>query len=102
MFMVDIAGVRVLYTGDYSREEDRHLQAAEILQISPDICIIESTYGVQLNHFSRGPCSNTCICFRPCLMSIGLTILSSITSPYIMLPPLQKGAWLFTRHTSTP
>ncbi|KAH1237697.1 hypothetical protein GLYMA_08G188800v4 [Glycine max] len=47
MFMVDIAGVRVLYTGDYSREEDRHLRAAEIPQFSPDVCIIESTYGVQ-------------------------------------------------------
>ncbi|PON79547.1 KH-domain/beta-lactamase-domain protein, archaea [Trema orientale] len=47
MFMVDIAGVRVLYTGDYSREEDRHLRAAETPQFSPDICIIESTYGVQ-------------------------------------------------------
>ncbi|KAL6515194.1 Cleavage and polyadenylation specificity factor subunit 3-I [Orobanche hederae] len=52
MFMVDIAGVRVLYTGDYSREEDRHLRAAEIPQFSPDICIIESTYGVQ-NHQPR-------------------------------------------------
>ncbi|XP_057964148.1 cleavage and polyadenylation specificity factor subunit 3-I-like isoform X2 [Malania oleifera] len=49
MFMVDIAGVRVLYTGDYSREEDRHLRAAEIPQFSPDICIIESTYGVRLH-----------------------------------------------------
>ncbi|XP_034680838.1 cleavage and polyadenylation specificity factor subunit 3-I-like isoform X3 [Vitis riparia] len=49
MFMVDIAGVRVLYTGDYSREEDRHLRAAEIPQFCPDICIIESTYGVQLH-----------------------------------------------------
>ncbi|CAK9155337.1 unnamed protein product [Ilex paraguariensis] len=49
MFMVDIAGVRVLYTGDYSREEDRHLQAAELPQFSPDICIIESTYGVRLH-----------------------------------------------------
>ncbi|XP_038989574.1 cleavage and polyadenylation specificity factor subunit 3-I-like isoform X2 [Phoenix dactylifera] len=49
MFMVDIAGVRVLYTGDYSREEDRHLRAAEIPQFSPDICIIESTCGVQLH-----------------------------------------------------
>ncbi|KAF0906203.1 hypothetical protein E2562_009220 [Oryza meyeriana var. granulata] len=47
MFMVDIAGVHVLYTGDYSREEDRHLRAAELPQFSPDICIIESTYGVQ-------------------------------------------------------
>ncbi|KAM3301555.1 hypothetical protein P3S67_016057 [Capsicum chacoense] len=35
--------------GDYSREEDRHLRAAEIPQFSPDICIIESTYGVQLH-----------------------------------------------------
>lgn len=52
MFMVDIAGVRVLYTGDYSREEDRHLRAAETPDFSPDICIIESTYGVQL-HQSR-------------------------------------------------
>ncbi|CAB4267864.1 unnamed protein product [Prunus armeniaca] len=47
MFMVDIAGIRVLYTGDYSREEDRHLRAAETPQFSPDVCIIESTYGVQ-------------------------------------------------------
>nr|GEZ84886.1 cleavage and polyadenylation specificity factor subunit 3 [Tanacetum cinerariifolium] len=36
MFMVDIAGVRVLYTGDYSREEDRHLRAAELPQFSPE------------------------------------------------------------------
>ncbi|PWA93038.1 Beta-Casp domain-containing protein [Artemisia annua] len=49
MFMVDIAGVRVLYTGDYSREEDRHLRAAELPQFSPEVCIIESTYGVQLH-----------------------------------------------------
>ncbi|GLJ12700.1 hypothetical protein SUGI_0196200 [Cryptomeria japonica] len=49
MFMVDIAGVRVLYTGDYSREEDRHLRAAETPPFSPDVCIIESTYGVQLH-----------------------------------------------------
>ncbi len=30
MFMIEIAGVRVLYTGDFSREEDRHLMAAEL------------------------------------------------------------------------
>ena len=47
MFMVDIAGTRVLYTGDYSREEDRHLKAAEIPEVSPDVCVCESTYGVQ-------------------------------------------------------
>mmetsp|Transcript_68090 Transcript_68090/g.215416 ORF Transcript_68090/g.215416 Transcript_68090/m.215416 type:complete len:543 (+) Transcript_68090:230-1858(+) len=47
MFMVDIAGTRLLYTGDYSREEDRHLKAAEMPEMSPDVCVIESTYGVQ-------------------------------------------------------
>ena len=39
----------MLYTGDYSREEDRHLRTAETPQFSPDICIIESTYGIQLH-----------------------------------------------------
>lgn len=47
MFAVDIAGARVLYTGDYSREEDRHLPAAETPPFSPDVCIVESTYGVR-------------------------------------------------------
>ncbi|KAF3844910.1 hypothetical protein F7725_008073, partial [Dissostichus mawsoni] len=30
MFMIEIAGVKLLYTGDFSRQEDRHLMAAEI------------------------------------------------------------------------
>ncbi|XWS54867.1 hypothetical protein CRYUN_Cryun10bG0126400 [Craigia yunnanensis] len=29
--------------------EDRHLRAAELPQFSPDVCVIESTYGVQLH-----------------------------------------------------
>eukprot|EP00898_Chlorokybus_atmophyticus_P007094 jgi/Chlat1/7386/Chrsp6S07417 len=53
MFMVDIAGMKVLYTGDYSREEDRHLKAAELPEVSPDVCIIESTYGVQAHQPRR-------------------------------------------------
>lgn len=46
MFMVEIAGIRVLYTGDYSREADRHLLGAEIPALSPDVLIVESTYGI--------------------------------------------------------
>ncbi|KAG7527458.1 hypothetical protein FFLO_06915 [Filobasidium floriforme] len=46
MFMVEIAGVNVLYTGDYSREEDRHLVMAEVPPIRPDVMIAESTFGV--------------------------------------------------------
>ncbi|KAJ3020758.1 UNVERIFIED_CONTAM: Cleavage and polyadenylation specificity factor subunit 3 [Siphonaria sp. JEL0065] len=53
MFLIEIAGVRVLYTGDYSREEDRHLMAAERPpNVIPEVLIAESTYGVQ-HHRSR-------------------------------------------------
>lgn len=46
MFMIEIAGARILYTGDYSREEDRHLMAAETPTTRPDVLVCESTYGV--------------------------------------------------------
>ncbi|TPX30411.1 hypothetical protein SmJEL517_g06025 [Synchytrium microbalum] len=53
MFLIEIAGVRVLYTGDYSREEDRHLMAAEKpANVNPEVLICESTYGVQ-SHWPR-------------------------------------------------
>ncbi|KAG9045211.1 endoribonuclease ysh1 [Tulasnella sp. UAMH 9824] len=47
MFMIDIAGLKILYTGDYSREEDRHLVKAEVPPVRPDVLIVESTFGVQ-------------------------------------------------------
>ena len=43
MFMVEIDGVRVLYTGDYSREEDRHLMSAEVPSQRPEVLVVEST-----------------------------------------------------------
>ncbi|KAH0827494.1 beta-lactamase-like protein [Lanmaoa asiatica] len=46
MYMIDILGIKVLYTGDYSREEDRHLVKAEIPPVRPDVLIVESTHGV--------------------------------------------------------
>ena len=46
MFLIEIAGVTLLYTGDYSREEDRHLMAAETPEERPDVLVCESTYGV--------------------------------------------------------
>lgn len=39
--------VRLVYTGDYSREEDRHLPAAQLPPQPVDVLIVESTYGVQ-------------------------------------------------------
>jgi cleavage and polyadenylation specificity factor subunit 3 len=52
MFFIEIGGRTILYTGDYSMEEDRHLMAAEVPHASPDVLIVESTYGVQV-HASR-------------------------------------------------
>ncbi len=46
MFLIEIAGLKILYTGDYSREEDRHLVTAEIPPVKPDVMICESTFGV--------------------------------------------------------
>jgi cleavage and polyadenylation specificity factor subunit 3 len=52
MFWIDIGGRSVLYTGDYSMEDDRHLMAAELPGKKPDVLMCESTYGVQV-HASR-------------------------------------------------
>ncbi|XP_066917149.1 cleavage and polyadenylation specificity factor subunit 3-like [Clytia hemisphaerica] len=49
MFMIEIAGVNILYTGDFSRQEDRHLMSAEIPSISPDVLICEATYGTHVH-----------------------------------------------------
>lgn len=47
MFLIEIDGIKILYTGDYSREEDRHLKPAEVPDCEIDVLIVESTYGVQ-------------------------------------------------------
>ncbi|KAL3241169.1 cleavage polyadenylation factor subunit YSH1 [Nakaseomyces bracarensis] len=45
MFQLEIAGLRILFTGDYSREIDRHLNSAEVPPMPSDILIVESTFG---------------------------------------------------------
>lgn len=42
---------QILYTGDYSRQEDRHLMAAEVPNVRPDIVIIVCTKIVFWNNF---------------------------------------------------
>lgn len=49
MFWLEIGGRSLLYTGDYSMEDDRHLMAAEIPPKRPDVLMVESTYGVQVH-----------------------------------------------------
>ncbi|KAI3428832.1 hypothetical protein D9Q98_007649 [Chlorella vulgaris] len=52
MFMVEIGGMRLLYTGDYSRIPDRHMPAADLPEQRPHIVVVESTYGVS-RHLPR-------------------------------------------------
>ncbi|XP_061385325.1 uncharacterized protein LOC133320744 [Danaus plexippus] len=49
MFIVQIDGVRVLYTGDFSCEVDRHVPVADIPTIPIDVLISESTYGIRVH-----------------------------------------------------
>ena len=53
MFVIEIAGLKILFTGDYSREIDRHLISAEIPKgVKIDVLITESTYGIA-SHIPR-------------------------------------------------
>ena len=53
MFLIEIAGLKILFTGDYSREDDRHLVSAEAPKhIKIDVLITESTYGIA-SHIPR-------------------------------------------------
>lgn len=45
MYFIEIGGLKILFTGDYSRTENRHLHAAEVPPMKPDILITESTFG---------------------------------------------------------
>lgn len=47
MYLIEIAGLNIFFTGDYSREQDRHLVSAEVPRgVKIDVLITESTYGV--------------------------------------------------------
>uniref|UniRef100_A0A0K0EME7 Beta-Casp domain-containing protein n=1 Tax=Strongyloides stercoralis TaxID=6248 RepID=A0A0K0EME7_STRER len=52
LFAIEIDGLKVLYTGDFSRVESRHLCSADIPPFKPDVLITESTFGCQ-NHESQ-------------------------------------------------
>lgn len=47
MYLIEIAGLHVLFTGDYSRENDRHLIPATLPKgVRVDCLITESTFGI--------------------------------------------------------
>lgn len=47
MFHVEVGGRTVLYTGDYNMVGDRHLRAAWVPKLKPQIVITESTYATK-------------------------------------------------------
>ncbi|KAF7195733.1 Endoribonuclease YSH1 [Pseudocercospora fuligena] len=47
MYLIEIAGLNILFTGDYSRETDRHLIPATVPRnVKVDCLITESTFGI--------------------------------------------------------
>ncbi|KAF2231385.1 endoribonuclease YSH1 [Viridothelium virens] len=47
MYLLNISDLNILFTGDYSRELDRHLIPAEVPRgVKVDVLITESTYGI--------------------------------------------------------
>ncbi|KAK0280252.1 endoribonuclease ysh1 [Friedmanniomyces endolithicus] len=47
MYLIEIAGLNILFTGDYSRENDRHLIPASVPRgVKIDCLITESTFGI--------------------------------------------------------
>ena len=45
MFLIEISGIKILYTGDYSREQELHLNPAKVPNKDINILIVESAFG---------------------------------------------------------
>jgi integrator complex subunit 11 len=53
MFLIEYRGLRVVYTGDFNSNADRHLGAAWIEKVHPDAIITETTYADTLRDSKR-------------------------------------------------
>ena len=53
MFMVEYKNIKVVYTGDFHSNADRHLGAAWIEKVKPDLLISECTYGTLIRDSKR-------------------------------------------------
>ena len=76
--------VQILYTGDYSREDDRHLMSAEIPAVSPEvrapILSFHPLFPSSLSILSFQPCCLQCLPAMALLMP--LLLLHSVLSLY--------------------
>jgi integrator complex subunit 11 len=53
MFYVECNGESVVYTGDYNMTADRHLGAAWIDKLRPDVVLTETTYATTIRDSKR-------------------------------------------------
>ena len=53
MFYIKYRGYSVVYTGDFNSMSDRHLGAAYIDRLEPDLLISESTYATTIRDTKR-------------------------------------------------
>ena len=53
MFLIEYKGLKVVYTGDFNSTSDRHLGAAWIDKVRPDVLITETTYATTLRDSKR-------------------------------------------------
>ena len=53
MFLIEYKGVKVVYTGDFNSNADRHLGPAWIEKVHPDLLISESTYATTIRDSKR-------------------------------------------------
>ena len=53
MFYIKYKGYSVVYTGDFNSLSDRHLGAAYIDRLEPDLVISESTYATTIRDTKR-------------------------------------------------
>ena len=62
MFMVEIDGMRLLYTGDYSRAPDRHMSAADLPSPKPHIGVQTRVFACRQNYVAILCPVATCLC----------------------------------------
>ena len=53
MFLIEYKGIKVVYTGDFNSNADRHLGPAWIEKVHPDLLISESTYATTIRDSKR-------------------------------------------------
>ena len=53
MFLIEYKNLKVVYTGDFNSNADRHLGAAWIEKVRPDVLITETTYADTLRDSKR-------------------------------------------------